>query len=205
MESSAYVVFDFGGVLFDWDPRHLYRKLLPPERMEQFLATVVPRQWNGQMDDGRPFADGIRERVQLFPEHEPLIRAYFDRWPEMLNGVIDGSVRILEELDERGIPLYGLTNWSAETFHHAERLGPFLRRFEDIVVSGREGVSKPSPAIYRRLLERNRLDPTTGIFIDDSKPNVEAAEALGMAGIHFIDSKHLRRALELRGLFADSS
>jgi len=192
---QRYVVFDLGGVLIDWNPRYLYQKLLPADEVERFIQEVVPFDWNVQMDAGKPFAEAIAERVSAYPRHEALLRAYFDRWAEMLGGAIQGTVEILEELDGAGVPLFGLTNWSAETFHHAEARFEFLARFKDIVVSGREQIKKPNLEIYARLLERNGLSATQGLFIDDTVPNVHAANEVGMTGIHFQNPKQLRRDL----------
>lgn len=192
---ARFVVFDLGGVLIDWDPRYLYRKLLPAEEVDAFIRDVVPFDWNIQMDAGKPFAEAIAERVSAHPEHAELLQAYIERWDEMLGGSIDGTVEILEELSATGVPLFALTNWSAETFHHAEARFPFLNHFRDILVSGRERMKKPNPEIYRRLLERNQLSSNEGVFIDDTLPNVHAAEGVGMTGIHFKSPHQLRLAL----------
>ena len=195
------VVFDLGGVLVDWNPRYLYRRIFDDEAvMERFLALATPSAWNHRMDEGVPFAEAIAERKTRFPEWAVELDAYWARWPEMLGGAIDDTVRILEELGDRGVPLYALTNWSAETFPFARARYAFLDRFEDIVVSGIERVAKPSPALYRRLTERNRLDPAQLLFVDDKPENVRAARALGWAGVVFEDPPRLRRALVERGL-----
>lgn len=196
MTVERYVVFDLGGVLIDWDPRYLYRKLLPSEEVEAFIRDVVPFDWNVQMDAGKPFAEAIAERIAAHPEDTSLLHAYFERWSEMLGGALEGTVEVLETLDAAGIPLYALTNWSAETFHHAETRFGFLSCFRDILVSGREGIKKPNPEIYRRLLKRNQLSAAEGVFIDDMLPNVQAAEAVGMSGIHFHNAAQLRLALD---------
>lgn len=195
-----YVVFDLGGVLVDWNPRYLYRKLLPPAEMETFLAQVATPDWNHELDAGRPFGEAIEERAARFPEHADLLRAYRDRWPEMLGDAIEGTVSLLEHLDARGVPLFALSNWSAETFHHAESRFPFLQRFRDIVLSGREKVAKPDPRIFEALFHRNELIPTEGCFVDDVPVNVEAARRLGMDGIRFEGPARLRADLSRRRL-----
>ncbi|HJL40798.1 MAG TPA: HAD family phosphatase [Myxococcales bacterium LLY-WYZ-16_1] len=195
-----YVVFDLGGVLVDWNPRHLFRKLMPAAEMERFLGEVATPEWNAKMDAGKPFADAIAERAVDFPDDGPWLRAYFERWPEMLGGPIEGTVTLLETLDARGVPLYALTNWSAETFHHAERRFSFLQRFQDILVSGREGLVKPHPEVYLALLRRNRLRPEHGVFIDDVAANVEGARQVGLDGIRFEGPARLRGDLNRRGL-----
>jgi 2-haloacid dehalogenase len=193
---QRYVVFDLGGVLIDWNPRYLYRQLLPAPEVERFLGEVATPEWNVQMDEGKPFAEAIAERKADHPEHGALLDAYFDRWDEMLGGAIDGTVRILERLHAEGVPLYALTNWSAETFPHAERRFEFLALFRDILVSGVERMVKPNPSIYRRLLDRNHLPPADGVFIDDNLPNVHGAEGVGLTAIHFRNPEQLQPELD---------
>mgnify|MGYP006292797779 CR=1 FL=1 len=195
-----YVVFDLGGVLIDWNPRYLYRQLLPDHAVEPFVRDVVHATWNAQMDAGVPFADALDERVRAYPDHAGLIRAYWDRWAEMLGGALEGTVDVLRELRDAEVPVYALTNWSAETFHHATDRFDFLSWFRDIVVSGRERVVKPDPAIYRLLLDRNDLDPTRGVFVDDVPKNVDGARRVGLDAVRFEDPASLRGDLRRRGL-----
>ena len=194
-------VFDVGNVLIRWDPRYLYRKLIPDEAArEDFLARVCPPEWNLEMDRGRSFAEGIAERLALFPEHAALIRAYDERWAETLSGAIEESVAILEELRAAAMPTYAITNFSREKFALTQQHFPFLARFDGIVVSAHERLLKPDPRIYARLCERYGLIPAHCIFIDDSLPNVEAARDLGMRGHHFQGAAALRAALKEAGL-----
>jgi len=189
-------VFDLGGVLLDWNPRHLYRKLIADEAaMEHFLATVCTTEWNQRQDAGRTFADAARE---LLPDHADkleLIEAFGRRFDEMIAGEIAGSVEILAELKARDVPLYAITNWSAETFPRQRRRFAFLEWFRGIVVSGIEGVIKPDPRIFRVLLNRYGVDPRTAVFVDDVEYNAAAAAALGIHGIHFHSPDQLRREL----------
>jgi 2-haloacid dehalogenase len=193
------VVFDLGGVLIDWNPRHLYRGLFADERaMEDFLATVCTGLWNERQDAGRTIAEAEAELLASHPQHEGLIRAYYGRFDRMLAGPIDGTVAILEELHGKGVPLYALTNWSRETFPHARRRFSFLQRFRDIVVSGELGMMKPDARIFRHLTETHGLQPADCIFIDDAAKNVAGARAAGLHAIHFTGPDALRA--ELRGL-----
>ncbi len=155
------MVFDLGGVLIDWDPRHLYRKLFAGDQaaMEQFLATVCTHEWNRRQDAGRSFAEGARLLKAEHPDKGELIDAYGSRFDEMIAGPISGSVEILAELRDRGIPLYGLTNWSAETYPAALDRFAFLRWFRGILVSGEVGVIKPDPRIFALLIERFAVEP----------------------------------------------
>ena len=194
-------VFDLGGVLIDWDPRHLYRKVFGPDEaaMERFLATVCTAEWNAEQDRGRPFSEAIAELATGAPEHRANIEAYFDRWGEMLGEQIPGTESVLIELRSAGIRLYGLSNWSAETFPIAVDRFPCLSMFEGIVVSGSEGVAKPDPAIFEILCERYGLDPAACLFVDDAPANVRAAMEAGFAhAIDFTSAAELRsRLLEI--------
>jgi len=196
------VVFDLGGVLIDWNPRHLYRKLFKGNdaAMEEFLATVCTEEWNERQDAGRSFADAVAELLPRHADKADLIEAFGRRFGEMIPGAIDGTVDILADLKRAGVPRYALTNWSAETFPPQRRRFEFLSWFDGIVVSGDEGVIKPDPRIFRILLERHRIAPEEAVFIDDNPRNAAAAAALGIHGIHFRSPKLLRRDLETLGL-----
>jgi 2-haloacid dehalogenase len=191
------VIFDLGGVLLDWDPRHLYRKLFPGDEaaMEAFLGEVCTVEWNERQDAGRSFAAAVAE---LMPKHRDklhLIEAFGSRFGEMIPGALDGSVAILGELKARGVPIYALTNWSAETFPSQRERFAFLEWFDGIVVSGHEGMIKPDPRIFRILLDRYGIAAEEAVFIDDNPKNAQAAAALGIHGIHFRSSAQLREEL----------
>ena len=192
------VIFDLGGVLIDWNPAYLYRKIFTDEaQMQHFLTEVCHSDWNREQDRGRLFAEALRERVARFPEHEANIRRYHERWDEMLGGAIEPNVQVLEELHQRpDIHLYAITNWSAETFPVAQRRFPFLDYFEDTVVSGALKLVKPDPKIYRTLLDRQPIAPEQAIFIDDVLENVAGAQSLGIHGIHLTLETNLRAELQ---------
>lgn len=195
------VVFDIGKVLLEWDPRHLYRDLIPdPAAMERFLAEVCTPDWNRAQDGGRPWAEGEALLIARFPEQAPLIRAFRAGWHRMIPGPVPGSLELLEALRARGTPLYAITNFAADTFAECLPRFPFLRQFRDVVVSGREGLLKPDAAIYRLLLQRNGLEASRCLFIDDSAGNARAAEDLGMRAHHFQDAEGLARTLREHGL-----
>jgi 2-haloacid dehalogenase len=200
------VVFDLGGVLIDWDPRYLYRKLLDDEAaVEEFLATVCTPEWNAEQDRGRPFAEGVAELVERHPAHAAAITAFHERWPEMLGGAVGSSVEVLAELRAAGVPVYALTNWSAETFGIARERFEFLEWFDGVLVSGEERMIKPDPAIFRLLLDRFGLDPAATFYVDDSEPNVEAAGRLGFDAVRFTTPAQLRRDLQDRRLLGRSA
>lgn len=195
------VVFDIGNVLLEWDPRHLYRKLLPDDAaVEAFLADVCPPAWNLEQDKGRPFAEAVALQSALHPQHAALIRAFDERWEEMVPGPIEGSVALLRTLQDAGVATFSITNFSREKFDLARRRFPFLNTFSDTVVSADVGLLKPDPAIYRVLLDRNGLAAGQCIFIDDSAANVQAARDLGMEAVHFHGPDALRQTLSGYGL-----
>jgi 2-haloacid dehalogenase len=195
------VVFDLGGVLIDWDPRHLYRKLFADDApLEQFLATVCTHEWNRCQDAGRSFAEGARLLKAEHPDKAELIDAYHARFDEMLAGPIAGSVEILAELRDRGVPLYGLTNWSAETYPAALERFAFLRWLRGILVSGQVEVIKPDPRIFALLIERFAIEPQRAVYIDDVEANVAAARPFGIHAIHFTTPAILREELVALGL-----
>jgi 2-haloacid dehalogenase len=196
------VVFDLGGVLIDWNPRHLYRKLFPGDAaaMELFLTTVVDFEWNAHQDAGRPFAEAVADASARHPQHASLIEAFDSRWEEMLAGPIHGTVTLLVSLRQRGVPLYALTNWSRDKFPIARARFDFLAWFDGIVVSGEEGLVKPDPAIFHRLTARYGIKPSTTLFIDDSEKNVVAARNLGFKAHHFLSPEGLRATLGECGL-----
>jgi 2-haloacid dehalogenase len=195
------VVFDIGGVLLDWNPRHLYRRLFSDERaMERFLAEVCTLQWHEAHDLGTPFAVSCERLAAEHPEQAELIRAWGTRSEEMIRGPIDGTVAVLRELLERGVRCVGLTNMEAETYALRYRRYEFLRRLEGIVVSSHEGVAKPDPEIFRRLLERFGLEPRRTVFVDDSRRNVDAARRFGIRTVRFRSPAQLRRRLVAYGL-----
>lgn len=195
-------VFDLGNVLIRWNPRNLYKKLFGDDvkGMETFLAEVCHTAWNEQQDQGRTWQEAIEEAIARHPDQEALIRAYRERWEEMLGGAIEDTVAILDELHANGIRLLALTNWSAETFPIALERFEFLQRFEGILVSGVEGVIKPSPEIFQLLASRYDVDSTRAAFIDDHRPNIEGAQREGFHAVQFFDAAQLRKDLVALGL-----
>jgi 2-haloacid dehalogenase len=200
--SRDIVVFDLGGVLIDWDPRHLYRKLFAGDEaaMDHFLAHVCTHDWNRGQDAGRTFAEACRLLKAEHPDKAELIDAYHLRFDEMMPGPIAGSVEILAELRDRGTPLYGLTNFSAETYPPTYERFEFLRWFRGIIVSGEVGVIKPDPRIFELLIERFTIDPQRAVYIDDVEANIAAARRFGIHAIQFTNPVALRAELATLGL-----
>jgi 2-haloacid dehalogenase len=204
--SIKAVVFDFGGVLIDWSPEYLYRSLIPDETERRwFLTHVCAMDWVIQQDGGQTIEEGTVELIAKYPEHETLISAFYERWHEMIAGVLDDGIATLEKLDSAGVPLFGLTNWSAETFPYAWENFPVLRRFKDIVVSGRVKLVKPDPAIFAEMVRRVErhlpgIQPAELVFIDDNRKNAEAATALGWHGVHHTSAVQTDAKLRELGL-----
>jgi 2-haloacid dehalogenase len=196
------VIFDVGKVLYDWNPRFLYERLIGDDQtLEAFLRDVVTPEWHFQHDAGRPFAETSAELIARFPEHEPLIAAWGPRFNESIGAPIDGMHALVVELDAANVPLYAITNFSGEFWPpFRAREAALFDRFRDVMVSGDEKLVKPDAAIYRRALERFGLEPGDAVFIDDNRDNVAGAEAVGMAAIHFSDATALRRDLAGWGL-----
>ncbi len=192
------VIFDLGGVLIDWNPRHLYRKLFDgdEEGMEHFLANVCTGDWNAQQDGGRPFAEAVALLQSQHPEFHDLIAAFHLRWEEMLGDVHQDVLAMMRQIKASGLPVYALTNWSAETFPIARQRFDFLQEFKDILVSGEENMKKPDAEIYHRFLEKFGVEANGSVFIDDSLPNVKAAKDVGIHGIHFQSAEALRNELQ---------
>lgn len=191
------IVFDFGGVLVDWNPHHLYDKYFGSrEKAEWFLNNICLYSWNLQMDGGKPFAEGVAELQAEHPEWSEAIAIYHTRWIEMMNGEIEGMASVIRRLKMAGYGVYGLTNWSAETFPMVRDTYPVFQEFDGIVVSGEEHLLKPDAAIYKCLLERYDLQAEESLFIDDNADNVAGARNVGMKAIRFTSAVELERELK---------
>jgi 2-haloacid dehalogenase len=200
---EAAVIFDLGGVLIDWNPRHLYRKLIADAaEMERFLAEICTREWHERQDAGGDAAAATETLVARFPAQEALIRAWYGRFHEMLAGPVPGSVEVLAALRDAGRALYAITNWPDHGFPPPADRFPFVAWFHDVVVSGRVGLMKPDPAIFRLALDRFGCAAEGTVYIDDNPPNVAAAQALGLTALHFRDAATLRADLRRLGFLA---
>ena len=202
LSRPTIVVFDLGGVLVDWNPRYLYRALFDGDEaaMERFLAEVCTPAWNDEQDRGRPWDEACALLVRDHPDKRALIEAWPSRFDETMAGPIPGTVEVLAELRARDVPLYALSNWSAETFPRAQARFPFLAWFRGIVISGALRTAKPDLAIYRHLLDTYGLRAEDTVFIDDAPRNVAAAASLGMQVVQFTDAVALRASLAGLGL-----
>jgi 2-haloacid dehalogenase len=196
------IVFDLGGVLIDWNPRYLYRKIFKTEEeVSWFLENICTSEWNDQQDAGRSFEEATQELIKKHPQFRDAISAWYGRWQETIAGPIQGTVDILTEIkNSNKYRLYALTNWSAETFPWALENFPFLRWFEGIVVSGVEKSRKPLPEFFQILFDRYDIKPSEALFIDDNIHNIQGAKALGMDSITFHQPDQLRQELRERNM-----
>jgi 2-haloacid dehalogenase len=200
-QQIAAVVFDLGGVLLDWNPRHLYRRLFTdPDEMEDFLARVCTPDWHSAHDLGEDITQSCRRLARQHPRHRDMIMAWADPGDEMAAGPIDGAVDVLAELKAGGVRCLVLSNMEPTTFAARRDRFPFMSWFDGYVISGLEGVAKPDPRIFQILLRRYRLEPAATVFIDDSPANVEAARGLGLAAVRYTSAGELRNQLRSLGL-----
>ncbi|MBW8750426.1 MAG: HAD family phosphatase [Propionibacteriales bacterium] len=196
------VVFDLGGVLIDWDPVPALAVAVGEEQARQLMAAedFDFYAWNAHQDAGRSFSEGEAEVAATHPHWAEHVRGYFSHYAHSLVGEHPATVEILREVVAAGWPTYALTNWSAETFHHAERQFSFLAEFRAVLVSGELGLAKPDPSIYQALLRRTGTRPEETFFTDDSARNVSAAREVGLDAVQYADAGQLRRELVTRGV-----
>jgi len=193
------IVFDLGGVLLDWDRRYLYSKIFSdPKELDYFLEEVCSLDWNAQTDADKSIRDAMDELVPKYPQYEEQIRAYFERWEEMIGGDIPGTVEVLKNLKEAYYPLAALSNWSSETFPRVKDQYEFLSWFTPLVISGYIGYKKPEPEPFQILLHELELDAGDCVFIDDMEDNIQEAGRQGFEVIHFTSPEKLREELENR-------
>ena len=202
MTQKPAIIFDFGGVLLDWDPRNLYRKLFYGDlaAMENFLSEIDFHSWNLKQDAGRSFPEGVAELSARFPHYADLIRAYDERWEESIGDPIQGTVEMLQPLRESGFAIHGLSNWSAEKFKLVSHRYAFFGLFESILISGQVGLVKPNPLIFNLMLANIGRPAGDCIFIDDSPVNTDAAGRLGFRAILFESPGQLRAGLSRMGV-----
>lgn len=200
MNKIKNIIFDFGGVLIDWNPIYLYRKVFDDEsKMYDFLDNICTSEWNVQQDAGRSLAEATELLQAKHPDHKEMIGHYYSRWEEMLGGTIKENVRVLKLLKPR-FPIYGLTNWSAETITIAYERYDFFELLNAIVVSGDEKLIKPDPKLYQILLDRYKLKADESLFIDDNLKNIETAQKMGFQTIHLTENTNLEKEVKDLGL-----
>lgn len=198
------IIFDLGNVLIDWNPNYVFEKIIPdPDKREYFFAQVCPSHWNENQDAGYPLEQATLDRIELFPEWELEIRAFYGRWIEMLGEAIESTVLVLEKaVKNPNYKVYALTNWSHETLPLARELErfKFLEWFDGLVVSGEEKTRKPFLDFYKIMLDRYNIVPEQSVFIDDNLGNIISAKSLNINSIHFNKSMNLEKELEEFGV-----
>jgi len=196
------IIFDYGNVLIEWDPRYVYNRYFPndSEGMENFLQEVDFMGWNAYQDKGRTFKEGVADLSAQFPHYSHLIQAYHDHWKDSIGTAYWETVEIMKQLKAKGYPLYGLSNWSAETFPYARAKYDFFNLLDGMVISGHVGHVKPEPEIYDIMLEKIDRPAQECLFIDDSLPNIKQANTMGFKTIHFTSPEQLKKELTQLGL-----
>ena len=180
------IIFDYGGVLLDWNPHYLYDPYFgDKEKAEWFLTHICTYEWNAQHDNGKPVAEGTAELIAQHPEWEKDIRMYYDEFMKMMGGQIPGMEELVKRLKGEGYRIFGLSNWSVETFALVRPVYPVLNLMEDMVISGKEKVMKPDHRIFELALERFGIQASETVFVDDNPANVQAACEMGIKGILF--------------------
>lgn len=192
------IIFDYGNVLLEWNPKLVYQRYFPddPEGMEKFLHEINFMEWNAHQDRGRSFAEGVEILSAQFPQYAELIRAYYEHWPDSIGEAVTGTIELLKQLKKAGYPLYGFSNWSAETFPLARAKYDFFDLLDDMVISGAVGFVKPEPEIYQIMLDKIGRPSQECLFIDDSLPNILQANKIGFQTIHFQSPTQLEEELK---------
>lgn len=201
-QNITAIILDYGNVLIEWNPRYVYDRYFPndPQGMENFFHEVDFMGWNAKQDKGRTFNEGVADLSAQFPHHAHLIQAYHDHWKDSIGAAYWGTVEIMKQLKQAGYPLYGLSNWSAETFPYARAKYEFFDLFDDMVISGAVGYVKPEPEIYHIMLKKIGRPAQECLFIDDSLPNIHQANKMGFTTIHFESSEKLKMDLKSLGI-----
>ncbi|MBA4374846.1 MAG: HAD family hydrolase [Anaerolinea sp.] len=204
-KQSLAVIFDFGGVLIDWSPYYLYRKILNnDEEIKAFLEEIDFKNWNPQFDKGYSFTQGVEELSAKFPHRAELIHLFNERWMDAMGAPVTGTIEILRQIKAAGYPIYGLSNWSVEKFNLVKDQFEFLNWLDDYVISGQVQQIKPEPEIYHTLLKRINRSAEECVFIDDSLENISTANSLGFVTIHFQSPAQLTFDLEQMGVLLEN-
>jgi 2-haloacid dehalogenase len=196
------IVFDFGGVLLKWNPYNILRPYFADDQqaMESFLHEINFTEWNAEQDRGRSFDEGVAILSGQFPQYAHIIRAYYENWELSIDGQFDESIILLDKLKDNGYPIYGLSNWSAETFPIARKRYNFFELFDGIIISGKVKLIKPDSAIFELCLQMTKKPAHECLFIDDTEANIITAKAIGFDTVHFQSPQQLKEELLLRGL-----
>jgi len=200
MKEVKNIIFDFGGVLIDWNPKYVYKDIFKEEsELEFFLNHVCNLEWNEKQDAGRLFKDGIAELVIKYPQYKREIELFYTNWIDMVGGEIEENIVLINELNPK-YQLFGLTNWSAETLPLVYDKYSFFKKLNGIIVSGEEKVTKPGKEIYNRLLSQYQIEPEYSLFIDDNEKNISTAKDMGFHTIHYRQGMSLREEMKKKDI-----
>ena len=195
------IIFDFGAVLVDWNPHYLFDSYFgSKEKADWFLANICTAKWNGEVDRGMPISEAVKQLSEVYPEWATEIDMYFNRWLEMMGGEIPGMYELIQRLKSKGYGVYGLTNWSAETFCLVRHMYAIFDLMDGMVVSGEEHLLKPEPEIFHCLFGRYGLEPSECIFTDDNEANVDGARRVGLTAIRFRNAAQFEEELVALGV-----
>jgi 2-haloacid dehalogenase len=194
------IIFDFGNVFIEWDPRLIFRQIIPDNALDHFMQTVWRDEWNNNLDSGIRFVENEQILSAKYPQYKEYITYFHQHWYDSLNKENPGSIALLADVQQAGYATYGLSNWSAETFPSTMEAHPFFKTLTGIVLSGNEKVCKPDPRIYQILLERYQLRPEECVFIDDRQENLDTAQRLGIKTVLFRTVEQVRECLRSKGI-----
>ena len=190
-------LFDLGGVFFDWDPKFFFKEIFNnDDELNHFIENICNNDWNIKQDRGRSIIDGEKELIKRFPEYEDKIKIYYPNHRKMFKKVFTDSVDILLKLKDHKYMCYVLSNWSAETFIGMKDDYNFLNKFDGMIISGEEKLTKPDKDIYKLAIKRFNLIPKETIFVDDRIENINSAKLLGFITIHLTDPKKIISQIE---------
>ncbi|MDR2622732.1 MAG: HAD family phosphatase [Dysgonamonadaceae bacterium] len=194
------IIFDFGNVFIEWNPRLVFQPIIPGKDLDHFMQTVWRDEWNSNLDSGISFVENEQILSAKYPQHKEYIAYFHQHWYDSLNGENPESIALLADVQQAGYATYGLSNWPAETFPPTMEAHPFFKTLKGIVLSGVEKVCKPDPGIYQILLERYQLIPGECVFIDDRQENLDTAQKLGIETILFQTAGQVRECLRSQRL-----
>ena len=181
-------LFDLGNVFFDWNPERILKPIFnDDERMNFFINNISFPLLDSRCDAGITIEVAVNDAIKKFPEFEKEIKFYYPNHGNMVGGFFQKTVDVFYKIKELNYPCFVLSNWSAETYEGMEEKYPFLKDFDGKIISGRDFLIKPDPAIYELAISRFNLIPEETLFIDDRLDNIEAAQNLNFQTIHLIN------------------
>ena len=190
-------LFDLGNVFFDWNPERILKPIFnDDERMNFFINNISFPLLDTRCDAGITIEVAVNDAIKKFPEFEKEIKLYYPNHKNMVGGFFQKTVDVFYKIKELNYPCFVLSNWSAETYEGMEETYPFLKDFDGKIISGRDFLIKPDPAIYELAISRFDLIPQETLFIDDRLDNIEAAQKLNFQTIHLTDPSLIQELID---------